>query len=155
MLRKFIRINLSVVRMPIAILLTFLVLLAVLFGTFLWQNLEPTVALIFLGVVLPKLPLALWLLLALGIGVGLSLTFLVFLSVGRGGRKKTGIAGAVSEAWDDEASGKQSAADRSANGEAWDDEDAWSGKPQSVKAPDIDAEFRVITPPMRSLDDID
>jgi hypothetical protein len=139
--------------MPIAIPLTFLVLLAVLFGIFLWQNLEPTVALIFLGVVLPKLPLALWILMALGIGVGLSLTFLVLLSVGRGGRKKPGIAGAVSEAWDDEASGKQSPADGSANGEAWDDD--WSEKPQSVKAPDIDAEFRVITPPMRSLDDID
>lgn len=112
-------------------------------------------ALVFLGVVLPKLPLALWILLALGIGMGLSLTFLVLLSVGRGGRKKPGIAGAVSEAWEDEAWGKkQAAADRTANGEAWND-DEWSGKPQSVKAPDIDAEFRVITPPMRSLDDID
>ena len=141
--------------MPIAIPLTFLVLLAVLFGVFLWQNLEPTVALVFLGVVLPKLPLALWILLALGIGMGLSLTFLVLLSVSRGGRKKPGIAGAVSEAWEDETGGnKQAAADRTANGEAWND-DEWSGKPQSVKAPDIDAEFRVITPPMRSLDDID
>ncbi len=141
--------------MPIAIPLTFLVLLAVLFGVFLWQNLEPAVALVFLGVVLPKLPLALWILLALGIGMGLSLTFLVLLSVSRGGRKKPGIAGAVSEAWEDEAWGKkQAVADRTANGEAWND-DEWSGKPQSVKAPDIDAEFRVITPPMRSLDDID
>ena len=140
--------------MPIAIPLTLFMLFAVLFGVFLWQNLEPMVALVFLGVVLPKLPLALWILLALGIGVGLSLTFLVLLSVGRGGRKNPGIAGVVSEAWDDEAGEKQSAADRSANGEAWNDDD-WSGKPQSVKAPDIDAEFRVITPPMRSLDDID
>ena len=137
--------------MPIAIPLTFLVLLAVLFGVFLWQNLEPTVALVFLGVVLPELPLALWILLALGAGIGLSLTFLVLLSISRGRSTKSGIAGAVSQAWDDEIGEQQ--ANRT-TGEAWEGDD-WSGKPQTVKAPDVDAEFRVITPPMRSLEDID
>jgi uncharacterized integral membrane protein len=138
--------------MPIAIPLTLLVLLAVLFGVFLWQNLEPTVALVFLGVVLPELPLALWILLALGVGIGLSLTFLVLLYISRGRSTKSGIAGAVSEAWDDEIGEQQ--ANRT-TGEAWDGDDDWSRKPQTVKAPDVDAEFRVITPPMRSLDDID
>lgn len=137
--------------MPIAIPLTLLVLLAVLFGVFLWQNLEPMVALVFLGVMLPELPLALWILLALGIGIGLSLTFLVLLSISRGRSAKSGIAGAVSEAWDDEVGEQQ--ANRT-TGEAWDSDD-WSGKPQTVKAPDVDAEFRVITPPRRSLEDID
>ena len=137
--------------MPIAIPLTLLVLLAVLFGVFLWQNLEPTVALVFLGVVLPEFPLALWILLALGIGIGLSLTFSVLLSISRGRRTKSGIAGAVSEAWDDELGEQQ--ANRT-TGEAWEGDD-WNGKPQTVKAPDVDAEFRVITPPMRSLEDID
>lgn len=138
--------------MPIAIPLTLLALLAVLFGVFLWQNLEPTVALVFLGVGLPKLPLALWILLALGVGMGLSLTFLVLLSIGRGRSAKSGIAGAVSEAWDDEIGGQQGPSQTT--GEVWDGDD-WSGKPQTVKAPDVDAEFRVITPPMRSLDDLD
>ena len=140
--------------MPIAIPLTFFALLLVLLGVFLWQNLEPTVALVFLGIALPKLPLALWLVLTLGIGMTLSLTFLVLLSVGRRGRVKSGITGAVSEAWDDEAWEQQAANDRTTNSEAWDD-DAWDRKPQPTKAPDIDAEFRVITPPMRSLDDRD
>ena len=144
--------------MPIAIPLTFFTLLLILLGIFLWQNLEPTVALVFLGVVLPNLPLALWLVLALGIGMTVSLTFLVLLSVGRR-RAKFGIAGAVSEAWDDEAWEQQAANDRTTNSEAWDD-DGWDGKPQptkapDVRAPDIDAEFRVITPPIRSLDDRD
>ena len=140
--------------MPIAIPLTFFALLLVLLCVFLWQNLEPTVALVFLGIALPKLPLALWILLALGIGIILSLTFLVLLSIGRRGRVKSGIAGAVSDAWDDEAWEKQSANDRTTNSEVWDDE-AWDGRPQPTKAPDIDAEFRVITPPIRSLDDRD
>ena len=140
--------------MPIAIPLTFFALLLVLLGIFLWQNLEPTVALVFLGVALPSLPIALWLVLALGIGMTVSLTFLVLLSVGRRGRAKSGIAGAVSEAWDDEAWEQQAVDDRTTNNETWDD-DAWDGKPQPTKAPDIDAEFRVITPPMRSLDDRD
>lgn len=139
--------------MPIAIPLTLLTLLAVLFGVFLWQNLEPTVALVFLGVGLPKLPLALWILLALGVGIGLSLTFSVLLSISRGRSTKSGIAGAVSEAWEDEIGEKQQGASRT-TGEAWDGDD-WGGKPQTVKAPDVDAEFRVITPPMRSLDDLD
>ena len=137
--------------MPIAIPLTLLMLLALLFGVFLWQNLEPTVALVFLGVVLPELPLALWILLALGVGIGLSLTFSVLLAISRGRSTKSGIAGAVSEAWDDEIGEQQ---DNRTSGEAWDGDD-WSGKPQTVKAPDVDAEFRVITPPMRSLEDID
>lgn len=140
--------------MPIAIPLTFFALLVVLLGVFLWQNLEPTVALVFLGVALPKLPLTLWIVLALGIGIILSLTFLVLLSVGRRGRAKSGIAGAVSDAWDDEAWEQQAADDQTTNSEAWDD-DEWSGKPKPTKAPDIDAEFRVITPPIRSLDERD
>lgn len=138
--------------MPIAIPLTLLALLAVLFGIFLWQNLEPTVALVFLGITLPKLPLAIWIVLALGIGVGVSLTLLVLLSVRRGA--KPGISGAASQAWEDDDWAQQPTSDRPVNGEVWDD-GGWSGKPQPIKAPDIDAEFRVITPPTRSLDDLD
>jgi hypothetical protein len=87
----------------------------------------------------------------LGIGIGLSVTFSVLLSISRGRSTKSGIAGAVSEAWDDEIGEQQANRTR---GEPWDGDD-WSGKPQTVKAPDVDAEFRVITPPMRSLEDID
>lgn len=118
--------------MPIVI--PFLLLALLLSIVFLGQNLEPVVPIVLLGIRFPPLPLALWLVGALGLGLSLSLSFVLMMTIARRARKAK-LEVAESEAWDDE---------------DWSE----SPSPESIpRPPDIDAPFRVITPPMRKLDD--
>ncbi len=126
--------------MPIAI--PFLLFALLLLVVFLGQNLEPVVPIVLFGIAFPSLPLALWLLGALVLGFSLSMSFVLIMTIARRTRKaKPGITD--SEAWDD--------AD-------W-NEDAKTGTREGdrstpmPKPPDIDAPFRVITPPMRKLEE--
>jgi uncharacterized integral membrane protein len=123
--------------MPIAI--PFLLFALLLLLVFLAQNLEPVVPIVLFGITFPPLPLALWLLGALGLGLGLSMSFVLIMAIVRRTRKaKPAIE----------------------DSEAWDDPD-WDEAPSSAKStpknipkpPDIDAPFRVITPPMRKLEE--
>ncbi len=123
--------------MPIAI--PFLLFALLLLLVFLGQNLEPVVPIVLFGVAFPPLPLALWLVGALGLGLGLSMTFVLMMTIARRTRKaKPGLPD--SEVWDDE---------------DWnEDEKEEMSQPKTIpKPPDIDAPFRVITPPMRNLED--
>jgi uncharacterized integral membrane protein len=126
--------------MPIAIPLLLLLLPLLLLIVFLGQNLEPMVSLVFLGIALPKLPIALWILAALGVGLGLSVGFSLILSIAHRRRKAPKAGPVESDAWDDP---------------DWEDskEESLNPQPPKPKAPDIDAEFRVITPPMRNPED--
>ncbi len=123
--------------MPIAI--PFLLFVLLLLLVFLGQNLEPVVPIVLFGVTFPPLPLALWLVGALGLGMGLSMGFVLILTIARRTpRAKSGVAD--SEVWDDS---------------NWDEaEKSEANRPKTIpKPPDIDAPFRVITPPMRKLEE--
>ncbi len=126
--------------MPIAI--PFLLIALLLLLVFLGQNLEPVVPIVLFGISFPPLPLALWILGAFGLGLGLSMSFVLIMAIARRSRKaKPGISD--SEVWDDP---------------DWneDDEKDDVSKPKPIaKPPDIDAPFRVITPPMRKLEEDD
>jgi uncharacterized integral membrane protein len=130
--------------MPIAI--PFLLFALLLLIVFLGQNLEPVVPIVLFGLVFPPLPLALWLLGGFVLGLGLSMSFVLIMAIARRTRKaKPGIAD--SEAWDDP-DWNEGATTGSRDGDR--------SPPKTMpKPPDIDAPFRVITPPMRKLEEDD
>lgn len=136
--------------MPIAI--PFLLFALLLLTAFLGQNLEPAVSIVLLGVNFPKLPLGVWILAALGLGMGISVSFLLLLSIARRTRQhKPGIVGSKEDVWDDPDWNDGSNDDSVGNGGQGDRK----RDNKMPKAPDIDAEFRVITPPIRNLEDDD
>jgi uncharacterized integral membrane protein len=137
--------------MLIALRLLVLALLLLVAGVFLWQNLTPMVAIVFLGTKLLELPLALWILMAFGIGVVISVVFSVLLHwARRSGSPKRKANGEPMDPWDDENWEKR---DRSAKSSGREDGfDRPLVQPQPPKKV-VDAEFRVITPPMRNLDE--
>jgi hypothetical protein len=138
--------------MPIALRLFLLTLLLLVAGGFLWQNLTPTVSLVLLGIKLPELPLAFWIVAAFGLGFIISVVFSLLMHW-RSGKRKRNAAGETIEPWDDE---NWEARDRAAK-KAGNDED-WGDRPLNQPQPPkkiVDAPFRVITPPMRNLDEED
>ena len=138
--------------MPIALRLLLLALLLLPALLFLWQNLTPLVPVVFLGTPLPELPLSLWILGAFGLGIGISVGVGLLLHWARRSKPTTrNLAGETAEPWDDghwqDRATKQDSADED-----------WTGRPLNPPQPPkkvVDAEFRVITPPMRNLDDED
>jgi uncharacterized integral membrane protein len=137
--------------MPIALRLLFLALLLVVAGVFLWQNLTPVVSLVLLGTKLPELPLAFWIVAAFGLGFLISVVFAVLMHW-RSGKRNRNAAGETIEPWDDE---NWAARDRAAKKASDDD---WGDRPLTQPQPPtkvVDAPFRVITPPMRNLDEED
>ncbi len=138
--------------MPIALRLLLLVVLLLPALLFLWQNLTPLVAVVFVGTRLPELPLSLWILGAFGLGIVISTGFGLLLHWAR--RSKPGMRNLTAEAaepWADE-----HWRDRATKQDSTDEN--WAGRPLNPPQPPkkvVDAEFRVITPPMRNLDDED
>ena len=138
--------------MPIALRLLLLALLLLPALLFLWQNLTPWVAVVLLGTRLPEWPLSLWILGAFGLGIAISMGFGLLLHWAR--RSKPGTRNLTAEAaepWDDE-----HWRDRATKQDSTDED--WAGRPLNPPQPPkkvVDAEFRVITPPMRNLDDED
>jgi uncharacterized integral membrane protein len=138
--------------MPIALRLFLLALLLLVAGVFLWQNLTPIVSLVLLGMKLPELPLALWIIAAFGIGFLISVVFSVLMHW-RSGKRKRNAAGETVEPWDDEQWEARDRAAKKASGDA-----DWSDRPLTQPQPPkkiVDAPFRVITPPIRNLDEED
>jgi uncharacterized integral membrane protein len=138
--------------MSIALRFLFLALLLLVSGGFLWQNLTPVVSLVLLGIKLPELPLAFWIVGAFGLGFLISVVFSVLMHW-RSGKRKRNAAGETIEPWDDE---HWEARDRAAK-KAGNDED-WIDRPLTQPQPPkkiVDAPFRVITPPLRNLDEED
>ncbi len=138
--------------MPIALHLFFLALLILVSGVFLWQNLTPVVSLVLLGIKLPELPLAFWIVTAFGLGFLISVVFSVLMHW-RSGKRKRKAAGETIEPSDDE---NWEARDR-ATKKVGSDED-WIDRPLTQPQPPkkiVDAPFRVITPPTRNLDEED
>ena len=138
--------------MPIALRLLPLVLLLLLALLFLWQNLTPWIAVVFLGTQLVELPLSLWILGAFGLGIGISVGFGLLLHWARHVKSGTrNLVGETAEPWDD-----TNWRDRATKQNSTDED--WTGRPLNPPQPPkkvVDAEFRVITPPMRNLDDED
>ena len=138
--------------MPIALRLLLIALLLLPALLFLWQNLTPLVAVVLIGTKLPELPLSLWILGGFGLGVVISTIFGLLLHWAR--RSNLGTpnrAAETAEPWDD---GHWQNRDTKQDST---DED-WAGRPLNPPQPPkkvVDAEFRVITPPMRNLDDED
>lgn len=138
--------------MPIALRILFLALLLLPAIVFLWQNLTPSIALIFLGTKLPELPLSVWILGAFSIGVLISVLFsILFYWASRPGKPSRKMSGETTEPWDDTNWGDRSAKVNASN-EGWTDRPTNQPKPPKKV---VDAEFRVITPPMRNLDEED
>lgn len=159
--------------------------LAASVGLLVWQNLSPSVPLVFLGAPLGSLPLSLWLVLALALGAGTTLLLSVLVQwagprssqppqapVGdrfrdrfrdswfeRFTRRSQVAKTPTQEVWDDDDWGSSSRDDRR---DDWGDEprvDRTQASPsdptirQPVRQEIVDAEFRVIVPPSRNLDD--
>ncbi len=115
------------------------VLLALFAAIFLWQNLIPIVGLILFGIRLPELPLAVWIAAAFGLGVLISLLFWLLIALARRSpidRRRKISSEEPAEPWDDE---------------TWDPATQNTPPPRKV----VDAEFRVITPPQRNLEEDD
>ncbi len=141
-----------IVPMSIALCLVSLALLLLVSGVFLWQNLTPMISIVFLGTKLPELPLALWILAAFGIGALISLVFSALMHW-RSGKPKRTAAGDSTEPWNDENWDRHDQATKKAGkGDDWFDRPL--EQPQPPKKV-VDAPFRVITPPMRNLDEED
>ncbi len=138
--------------MPIALRLLLLALLLLSALLFLWQNLTPLVAVVFLGTPLPELPLSLWILGGFGLGVAISTGIGLLLHWAKRSKPRTrNLAAEAAEPWDDE-----NWRDRATKRDSTDED--WTGRPLTPPQPPkkvVNAEFRVITPPMRNLDDED
>jgi uncharacterized integral membrane protein len=138
--------------MPIALRLIILALILLVSGVFLWQNLTPMLSIVFLGTTLPEFPLALWILTAFSIGALISMV-LSGLMHWRSGQPNRNATKDTAEPWDDQ---NWDARDRAAR-KVGKDED-WFDRPLEQPQPPkkvLDAPFRVITPPMRNLDEED
>lgn len=115
-----------------------LLLLTLVAALFLWQNLTPLVSVVFLGVPLPELPLSLWIAIAFLIGMTISLLYWLLITLTRRSpfTRRTQSTEKPAEPWNDE---------------DWETPDT----PQTPTPPRkvVDAEFRVITPPQRNLEE--
>ncbi|MGI0493816.1 hypothetical protein ACN4EG_18695 [Alkalinema pantanalense CENA528] len=148
-------------------------------GIFIWQNVTTSLPLVFFGVALGPLPLALWLLLALLLGSGTSFAITALLKLSSTSVKLPRWGQRSGDRTRDRQQNRQAPRDRTRDREDWDDDwdednpvvedwdEDWDNgpvvdRPQPTREPQprqplrrdvVDAEFRVIVPPSRNLED--
>ncbi|OUC12255.1 MAG: hypothetical protein B0A82_23345 [Alkalinema sp. CACIAM 70d] len=148
-------------------------------GIFIWQNVTTSLPLVFFGVALGPLPLALWLLLGLLLGTTTTFAITALLKLSTTSLKFPRWGQRSNDRPRDRQPGRNTSRDRSNDRETWDDDwgtetplvedwdEDWDNGPvvdrpqpdrepqprQPVRRDVVDAEFRVIVPPSRNLED--
>ncbi|MBD2327295.1 hypothetical protein [Alkalinema sp. FACHB-956] len=164
--------------MPIVRLVSLLVLTLGL-AIFTWQNFSTSLPLVFFGVALGQWPLSLWLLLALLLGSGTSFAITALLKLSTTAVKLPRWGQRSGDRTRDRQQNRQASRDQTRDRADWDDDwgtenpgaedwdDDWDNgpvvdRPQPAREPQprqpvrqdvVDAEFRVIVPPSRNLED--